>query len=834
MNARNPNQSLRPTVGGGLPPSGTSLCGRVPRGGIPAVNSALLLTLAASAMFGQVVPGRYILELSGDAAAVSMAKQGTRFAARAAGFATRRSGVRQGQAAARAAVAARGGTVLESMDTVMNALIVTIPDARANELLQVPGALQLHPVHRVMALLNHALPLHKVPDAWATLPLGQNSAGAGIKIAMIDTGIDVNNPAFSDPLPAVAGFPKVLASSDQQFTNAKIIVAKNYTTLLPDGGDPDANDRDGHGTGTALAAAGGTASTPYGTVTGVAPKAYIGSYKALDANGGTSDVIAKAIDDAVADGMDVINLSLGAYVTSYSDVALTEVGIAAIEAATRAGVVVTVAAGNAGPGAGSISDYASAPDAITLGAIMNDRVLSYAVTVGNFAPEEAFVGDGPNPGQVISGPLFDVTALDASGLVCSPLPSGSVAGQVVLILRGTCTFEDKLNDAAAGGAAAAIVYNSPTGAPFETIIASEGSATLPAMFVDQQAGADLKGQVAGNPGISVALDFGGASVFPARPDLTFFSSRGPSAGTALKPDLLAVGEEIVTGAQNTFSSGESYSASGFINTAGTSFSAPLAAGAAAVLKAARPGLTVQQYRSLLINSAAPATSGPNVPATVQQAGAGVMNVLAAIHSTVAASPTSLNFGGGSGTVNTLQLTLSNLGTAGDTFTIQAMPTGNSPAPSLSTGSLQLDANASQQIPVTWSASGLAPGEYQGYLKVTAMSNSNAISIPYWFGVPGPDPVGITVIHQDVSDPTRSLSTQAVVFRVVDVAGLPYTGSVTPQVSVTSGAGTGTIRSIYRVGDIPGTYATDIRTGTSSMELGITVGDISTSLVIPVN
>ena len=134
---------------------------------------------------------------------------------------------------------------------------------------------------------------------------------------MIDSGVDVNNPAFSDPLPAVDGFPKVLAAGDARYTNAKIIVAKNYTPLLPDGGDPSADDIDGHGTGTALAAAGGTASTPFGPVTGVAPKAYIGSYKVIDSNGGTSDVIAKAIDDAVADGMDVINISLGSYVTSY-------------------------------------------------------------------------------------------------------------------------------------------------------------------------------------------------------------------------------------------------------------------------------------------------------------------------------------------------------------------------------------------------------------------------------------------------------------------------------------------------------------------------------------
>jgi len=830
-------------MGGGMPPSMDSVCGTVPRCRILAIKTPAMKTTglllcaflsAASGMFGQVVPGRYILELSGDPAAVSAVKAGARFAAREASFAARRTGVRQGQAAARAAVASRGGTVLASMDTVINALIVTIPDARANDLLQIPGALQLHPVHQVKPLLSHALPLHKVPDAWSTLPLGQNSAGAGIKIGMIDTGVDVNNPAFSDPLPAVAGFPKVLNAGDLQFTNAKIIVARNYTTLLPDGGDPDANDRDGHGTGTSLAAAGGTASTPYGPVTGVAPKAYIGSYKVLDANGSTSDVIAKAIDDAVADGMDVINLSLGSYVTSYSDIAPTAVGIAAIEAATNAGVVVTVSAGNSGPGAGSLGDYASAPDAITLGAIMNDRALGYAVTAGGAAPEEAFLGSGPDPGQVIGGPLFDVTALDASGLACSPLPSGSVAGQVVLVLRGTCLFADKLNNVAAGGAAAAIVYNSATGASFQTIVASVGTATLPAMFVDQSQGADLKAQLAANPGVSATLDFSGATAFAARPDLTSFSSRGPSVGSAMKPDLVAVGDQIVTGAQNSFSSGESYSPSGFIVTAGTSFSAPLAAGAAAVLKAARPGLTVQQYRSLLINGAGPATAAPNVRATVQQAGAGMLNLATAVGGTVAAYPTSLNFGTGAGAVNnTLQLTLWNLGTAGDTFTIQAVPTGNSPAPSLSTSSVPLAPNASQQIPVTLSASGLAPGEYQGYLQVTGTANSNVASIPYWFAVPGSTPAGITVIYQDNSDPTGRLSTQAVVFRVVDVAGLPYTGSATPQVSITSGTGTGSIRSTYRIGDIPATYATDIRTGATSMELGITVGGVTTSVVIPV-
>ena len=797
------------------------------------MKTILFLLLSASAMLAQVVPGRYILELSGDPAAVAAIQQGARSSARTAAIAARRTAVRQSQASARAAVAARGGTVIESLDTVFNGLIVSIADARAAELLQIPGAVKLHAVRRVQPLLNHALPLHKVPDAWNLLALGQNGAGAGIKIGMIDTGVDVNNPAFSGPLPPVDGFPKVLYATDTRFTNAKVIVAKNYTKLLPDGGEPDADDRDGHGTGTSLAAAGGAASTPYGPLSGVAPQAYIGNYKVLDSNGGTSDVIAKAIDDAVADGMDVLNLSLGAYVTSYSDIASSEVGQAAIARAAQAGVIVVVAAGNQGPGGGTIADYASAPDAITMAAIHNDRSLSNAVTTDGVAPYAAFIsGDGPDPGQVIGGTLFDVSTLDSSGLGCSPLPSGSVAGKIVLVLRGTCSFASKLNDVAAGGALAIIVYNNPGGAIFAQGYASVVPATLPALFVNQSEGADLKTRVAQDSGLQVAMDFVGITAFAARTDVSSFSSRGPSVGSALKPDLAAVGEEIVTGAQNSYTSGESYSASGFIDTNGTSFSTPLMAGAAAVLKGARPGLTVPQYRSLLINGAAPATASQGVAATLSQAGAGILNLAAAVGGTVAAYPTSLSFGAAATIHNTVQLSLSNVGSATDTYTIQAVPAGNGPTPSIATASLSLDPGASQQVPVSLDASGLAPGEYSGYLQVSGTASGTVSSIPYWFAVPGSQPAGISILYQDYSDSVRSSSTQAVVFRVVDVAGLPYTGSLRPQLTE---SGSGTVRALYSAGDIPGTYAVDIRTGTAagSMQLNFTIGTASASVYIPV-
>jgi hypothetical protein len=90
-----------------------------------------------------------------------------------------------------------------------------------------------------------------------------------------------------------------------------------------------------------------------------------------------------------------------------------------------------------------------------------------------------------------------------------------------------------------------------------------------------------------------------------------------------------------------------------------------------------------------------------------------------------------------------------------------------------------------------------------------------------------------VIHQEYHAAVRSVSKEAVVFRVVDVAGLPYAASAPPQVEITSASGTGSVRAVYAVGDVPGTYAADVRTGSSSMELAISVGDVTTSVVIPV-
>jgi subtilisin family serine protease len=781
----------------------------------------LLLTVS---LFGQVIPGRYILELSGEPAAIPSSP-----AVRALSLETRRANVRQRQLDIRRQVPQHGGQVIESLDTVYNGLIVTVPDARAAELALIPGVVQVHRVYRVRPVLDHALPLHKVPDAWATLPLGQNSAGAGIKIAMIDSGIDVNHPAFATTLPAVTGFPKVLADVDKQFTSSKIIVAKNYTTLLGADGEPNADDTDGHGSGTSMAAAGGQVVSPYGPMSGVAPMAYLGNYKVLAGGASTSDLIAKAVDDAVADGMDVINISLGSFVSSFSDIASNEPTIASIEAASKAGVIVAVSAGNSGPGATTIGNFATAPSAIAVGSMLNSRVLFWSVTVGGVAPYVAFPGDGPDPGQAVSGPLFDVTSLDSTGLVCSPLAGGSVTGKVVLIQRGNCNFEDKINNAATGGAAAVLVYNSTSGAP--NVFMSVGAATLPAMFVNRPEGLDLQSRLTSAGNLQVTLDFLGITPFSVQPGLSDFSSRGPGLGTTLKPDMVAVGEEIVTGAQKTYPDGESYDPSGYIDTAGTSFSAPLVTGAAAVIKSAHPGLTVQQYRSLLINYPGPILNLDGSATTVSQVGSGMLNLAAGLSGTVAANPTSLNFGSSTGTVNTtISVNLSNVSAAGDTFKITAKPVAGSPAPTFGNDTIQLGAGASQQVQVAMNASGLAAGEYQGYLQVTGTGGSTA-TIPYWFGVSGTTPSAVAIVYSDAFDFSRSTAPGAIVFRVLDAAGLPLSTTDTPKVAISAGGGT--VRQVYKGGDIPGTWAIDLRTGTTDMQVDITIGSVTQSVVIPI-
>ena len=196
---------------------------------------------------------------------------------------------------------------------------------------------------------------------------------------MIDSGIDITQPGLQDPtLQIPPGFPKTNAASDVAYTNSKVIVARSYASLFTSP-EPDlsAQDHDGHGTGTSMCAAGATNTGPYGPITGVAPKAWLGSYKVIGANGNSVDDsgIVKAVDDAVSDGMDVISMSVNAGVT----MRLSEDAEAEALANTVAmGVIVVVSAGNDeafvnGGDLNTIKSPATALPVISAGASWSDR-----------------------------------------------------------------------------------------------------------------------------------------------------------------------------------------------------------------------------------------------------------------------------------------------------------------------------------------------------------------------------------------------------------------------------------------------------------------------------
>jgi hypothetical protein len=486
----------------------------------------------------------------------------------------------------------------------------------------------------------------------------------------------------------------------------------------------------------------------------------------------------------------------------------------AVEAATAAGKIVTISAGNGGSDPNTIGSPAIAPDAIAVGSTWNDRNFSGSLQPASGATIAAYPGSGPNASSPIFANLVDVAQFDPTGLACGSLPANSLQGSIVLILRGVCTFEVKIDNAQQAGALAVIVYTDA--ARPDAFTMSVGAASLPAALVSYQDGANLKQQLAGGS-FSVTVDFSVHAV-PVSPNrLSTFSSRGPNSDFGIKPDMVAVGQSVNTATRN----------SGFVVEDGTSFSAPMVAGAAALLEAARPGLTSSQYRSLLINSATPIVQDSGAPLTIQQSGAGFLNVLSAINSNIAAAPSSVSFGMGSGSVDqTNTVTITNVGAAADTFSIIAQPIGNGPAPTLSANNIQLNPGQSQDIAVRFTATSLDPGSYQGYLQVQGTQNSVIATVPYWYGVPSGVATHVTVLESPTNG--RPGTAQTFYVRPSDDQGLPVTAL--PTVSVTGG--NATVTSVQSIdSDIPGAYQIRVRLTAGSNTFHVVSGNASSDVII---
>jgi subtilisin family serine protease len=320
---------------------------------------------------------------------------------------------------------------------VLNGLAVTLPEGQVDLLRRVPRIATVVAGTRYHARLDRSPGLIGAPTLWGpTLA----TAGQGVKIAVLDDGIDARHPFF-DPrgFTMPPGFPK----GNTAFTSAKVIVARTFPPPSPryeHAATPFDPLDSGHATHVAGIAAGDHGTNARGrTLSGVAPAAYLGNYKVLTiptAAGvgldGNSAEIAAAIEAATSDGMDVINLSLGEPEINPA----RDLVVQAIEGATRAGVVVVVSAGNdfGDFGRGSIGSPGSAPSAITVAATTKTGAIADFSSAGPTPMSFALKPDVAAPGVSImsSIPEADGSWDELSG---TSMSSPHVAGAAALLLQ---------------------------------------------------------------------------------------------------------------------------------------------------------------------------------------------------------------------------------------------------------------------------------------------------------------------------------------------------------------------------------------------------------------
>jgi uncharacterized protein (TIGR03437 family) len=632
--------------------------------------------------FGQYARNRYALILQDEPVASRFATRERMHSAAADDY---RRQLAQRQSAVHQELARRGVPIISSVSEVLNAVFVSAPAERVAELAAIPGVLGVRPMRQMHMELNKATQLMNAPAAW-NLVGGQSKAGAGIKIGILDTGIDQNHPAFQDSsLAFPPGFPKCSGSADAcSYTNTKVIVARSYVTQIVIGNEADPQnpaadsipddysprDRVGHGTAVASAAAGNT-NTGSVAFSGMAPKAWVGNYKIWGSpyvnENPPEDVWITALNDAVVDGMDVINMSSGGTaLTGALDTGAAcgisantpcDVLATAFENAART-VVIAVAAGNAGsdgytyPSFNTISSPGTAPSVIAVGATINSHGMAPSVKVlgtgvpANLVNIPALPSDAyfyPSAYGANTATLVDATAA-GDAYACNTLTAGSLNGAIALVQRGptgtntACTFDVKAGNAQAAGAVGMILFmsaDSPALTPayaIESVDAFNG----PVVGLSNTDGVALQTYLAAHPGLQVTIDLAGIDMdintysqavgFSPRVvanQLATYSSFGPNAGDgAIKPEIVATGgldiyltpdpsdyylyaySGMYMAAQKYDPLGLLYSDNGYAAADGTSFATPLVAGAAALVKQAHPNYSVAQIKSALVNTAA--------------------------------------------------------------------------------------------------------------------------------------------------------------------------------------------------------------------------------------
>jgi subtilisin family serine protease len=532
-------------------------------------------------------------------------------------------------------------------------------------------------------VMSESYKLINASGAWAAAG-GRATAGAGIKVGIIDSGIDYRHPFF-DPagFSYPAGFPKCDAADRTaagcKNVSPKVIVARvfynknnqtNYDAL------PIA-DIGSHGSHVAGIVAGVTGKTAIvegvsiDDMSGVAPGAWLGNYNVFPGQvlSARSEDILNAVEQAVLDGMDVLNLSLSGGYRGNNDLLAK-----GLDTAVAAGVVIAASAGNNGPGGFTLGSPSRARNIITVGASTNQHFVGQPLTypAGGGTTVGAAVGDFP---ALASG---SYNLFDTASNGCTSVAAGA-AGKLAIINRGTCTFSTKVRNAIAAGALGVLVINNVAGDPTAMAKDGLGGDDLPAVMIGKNEGAALRASGA----TTASADATFSEFITSNGDIAAgFSSQGPTfVDYAIKPDLMSVGVNVLSSeacdtpitAANPCGNDEDWA---FYS--GTSMSSPHIAGSAAVLKALHPTWTPAMIKSALVTTAdlvvknafnAATTVGPMTQ------GGGRENLSEADAAQLVLSPTSASFGRiNASRVNPsrMGITLRNLSGTAKTFAVAEM------------------------------------------------------------------------------------------------------------------------------------------------------------------
>jgi minor extracellular serine protease Vpr len=573
-----------------------------------------------------------------------------------------------------------GGKVSEQYQDAYNGAAVQIPLKDLAALGNVAGVEAVHP-DRVVSIDNTAGVQYIGGDqAWQST----GKSGNGVKVAVIDTGIDYFHANFggsgnandfkndNHTIIEPGSFPTAKVAGGTDFVGDAYDASSSDPAINMPHPDPDPADCNGHGSHTAGTAAGdgvlangSTYTGPYNNTTysgntfrigpGVAPKATIYAYRVFGCAGSASDsVVVAALNRALADTVDVVNMSLGSPF-GRNDAPDS----VASNTLAENGIVVVASAGNEGPG-GYITGSPGVGSRVLSVAALDASSPTFPGATINLSTGTSILAqlsNGPfqnDPGASLpSGPLGVVVIRNADGSVslgCNQADYAGAAGKLAVVVRGTCARVHKAYMAQAAGAAAIAMVDTSTGyPPFEGDVTSDPDTgqqlhlTIPFFGVR-----GLLGSTPPSDGDKlVAANAGTASGFAPTtvPNTTYqriagFSSGGPrNVDSAMKPEISAPGVSVKSTASGTGNQGTRMS--------GTSMASPMTAGAAALVTEAHPLWSTEAIKAALINTAEGGSSkilGYNT----RTAGSGVVQVQRAVDTvsyvTTAGGRDTLDFG----------------------------------------------------------------------------------------------------------------------------------------------------------------------------------------------